>query len=184
MKKLIVILLCMLMLTSCGTSSKTALGMISKRYAAGNDMTDEGRAETKTTCCTLTLDEKGTVLNISVDMVKSDFDIDSNGVITNDIAEKLYTNKELKDEVGYKRFSKLGKEWYEQVESFEKWAIGKNINDVLNAEHEELPEDSKEEPLSAFVDMDLTDILEAVEKAYAQIQAEFDAENSKEDKKE
>ena len=171
-------MLCMLMLTGCG--SKTALGMVSKRYAAGADMEADGRAESKTTSCALTLDDKGKVIDISIDMIRTNFDFDSDGVITNDIGEEVFTNKELKDGAGYRRHSKLQKEWYEQAEAFENWAVGKNIIDVLNAENEILPENSKDLPLSAQVDMDLSDILDAVQKAYEQIQAEYDAEkNSK-----
>ncbi len=182
MKKFIAVLLCLFMLTGCG--SKTALGIVSKRYAAGADMANDGRAETKTTCCALTLDDKGKVLDISIDMVKSHFDFDSKGVITNDIAEEVFTNKELKDDAGYKRNSKLNKEWYEQAEAFENWAMGKNIIDVLNAANEEQPEEGKGEPLSASVDMDLTDILEAVQKAYIQIQAQNEENNSRKNKSE
>ena len=182
MKRIAVILMCALILTGC-TSVKTGMGISSARSAVNATEGNEGRAKGKATCCALTLDDKNIVKSISIDSAEIMFDFSNEGKITSDIKDRILTNKELGDDYGLKKKYPNEKEWYEQVQDFEKWALGKNIEYVLNAENEVLTENSKDKPLKETVTMDLTEILNSVQKAYDDILAQKDAEEAAKSKK-
>lgn len=47
------------------------------------------------------------------------------------VAEGTFASKkELKDDYGMKGISPIGKEWYEQADAFEKWAVGKTAAEI------------------------------------------------------
>ena len=177
MKKIAIILMCALMLTGC-TSVKSGMGISSARSAVNASEEGEGRAKAKATCCYLSLDKKGIVKSISIDAAEIKFDFNNEGKITSDIKEDVLTNKELGDDYGLKKKYPNEGEWHEQVKAFEEWAVGKDINYVLNAENEVLPEGSKDKPIKEIVTMDLTEILNSVQKAYDNILAQTEAEEN------
>jgi len=50
------------------------------------------------------------------------------------VAEGAFASKkELKEDYGMKGISPIGKEWYEQADAFEKWAVGKTADEITAA---------------------------------------------------
>lgn len=60
------------------------------------------------------------------------------------------SKKDLGDNYGMKDKSSIKKEWYEQVEALEKWAVGKTVEEVLN-----MPTTQKDEKHTVSADKDL-----------------------------
>ena len=106
MKKALVI--CMLVAALAGCSSKPAAK--TAKYESAKD-------------------EKGSY-NI-VDITITDDKITALSIDTY-YAPKSAFKKALKDDYGMKAASAIKKEWYEQMEAFEKWAIGKSVDEVKN----------------------------------------------------
>ena len=118
-------------------------------------------------------------MGISFDTIETRYDIDEDGFVINDIAEKVKTNKELKEDYGLKKSSDIGKEWYEQVNEFEKWAIGKTVSQVLNMyEKDEKQEEPLYNEVQKFITIDLADFLLAMENAYNTTVAKNTEENN------
>ena len=56
---------------------------------------------------------------------------DAVGHVTSDSTTSM-SKKDLGDNYGMKDKSPIKKEWFEQVEALEKWAVGKTVEEVLN----------------------------------------------------
>ncbi|MEG2143803.1 MAG: hypothetical protein RRY40_00595, partial [Oscillospiraceae bacterium] len=61
--------------------------------------------------------------------------------------------------------SDIKKEWFEQINSFEKWAVGKTVNEVSALELDENNIPLLEE-LKTGVTIDVSDQIAALKKAY------------------
>jgi len=74
---------------------------------------------------------------------------DATGHVTSDNSASM-SKKDLGDNYGMKDKSSIKKEWYEQVEALEKWAVGKTVEEVLN-----MPTTQKDEKHTVPADKDL-----------------------------
>ena len=92
---------------------------------------------------------------------------DAVGHVTSDSTTSM-SKKDLGDNYGMKDKSPIKKEWFEQVEALEKWAVGKTVEEVLN-----MPTTQKDEKHTVTADKDLmtgctisvTGFQQALEKA-------------------
>lgn len=90
-----------------------------------------GRAAISTTLVAAVFDNDGKIVKISIDEVESKIGFDSSGQLADFTAGEVKSKKELGDAYGMKAASSIGKEWYQQIESLEKWLEGKQINTVI-----------------------------------------------------
>lgn len=90
-----------------------------------------GRGAVSTTLVAAVFDNDGKIVRISIDEVESRIGIDSAGQLADFTAGEVKSKKELGDAYGMKAYSSIGKEWYQQVETLEKWLEGKAVTNII-----------------------------------------------------
>ena len=110
---------------------KVGVGSSTSISASDADADKDGSVQYNTTFAGIVLDGdviKYLYLDVAQDSVK--FGVDGTLVSTADQATP--TKREKEDAYGMKSASPIGKEWFEQAEGFEQWAVGKTLDEVLN----------------------------------------------------
>ena len=87
-------------------------------------------AQVNTYMTAVAVDKDGKVVKSIVDVAQVKVNYDENGVLTTDLAAEVKTKKELKEGYGMAKASSIGKEWFEQMEAFEDWMIGKTVAEI------------------------------------------------------
>jgi hypothetical protein len=111
-----------------GFASKTTISM--SKDLADKDGVKSGTAQADTMMCSVIVDKAGKVVKITIDTVQSPITFDETGKITTDKAATFQTKREKGDGYGMKKASKIGKEWYEQVDAIQKWMTGKTAEQI------------------------------------------------------
>ncbi|MDR7870978.1 MAG: hypothetical protein RIN55_08980 [Tissierellaceae bacterium] len=112
-----------------GIGSSKALGT----DANGNQVLP--RAQADVYMAATAFDADGKVVGTIIDTAQVKVDYDAEGKITTDKAAELKTKHELKEDYGMKGVSAstgIGREWYEQMTSFQEWMVGKSIDEIVN----------------------------------------------------
>lgn len=106
------------------------------------------------------LDADGKIVSCAIDAIQIKATVDENGEIAEDATTTFTSKKDLKEDYAMKSASPIGKEWYEQVENYEQWCIGKTVEEVKAG----VGEDGKpsDETLLTGCTITTTDITEAV----------------------
>jgi hypothetical protein len=90
--------------------------------------------------------------------------------VTSDKEAEVPSKKELGDDYGMLKASSIGKEWYQQIEAFEEWMIGKTVDEITGLEVMERDESHKNVPnvpeLTSSVTITVESYLAAVEEAW------------------
>lgn len=118
----------------------------------------------------VTIDGKDIIRDVKLDKYEIKVDVDKNGCIVGDLStDGVVGARELKYDYGMKSASKLSLEWFEQVENFEKWAIGKTVDELLGMKtvyiDEERPSVPGEPDLNVSVSISVGDFLKAIRAA-------------------
>ncbi len=87
-------------------------------------------AQVDTYMTAVALDKDGKVAKSIVDVAQVRINYDDSGVVTSDKTAELKTKKELGADYGMVKNSDIGKEWFEQMEAFEEWMIGKTADEI------------------------------------------------------
>lgn len=135
----------------------------------------DSKAQQDVTIAALALDAQGKIVKAHIDVAQSQFAVKEDGSFK--VAPESATFKtkhELKDKYGMKKASaKIGKikdgaEWYEQAKGFEKYIIGKTIDEVV-AIKTKASEDGKHPNVPAEADLLATTTIDigAFQKAVA-----------------
>ena len=165
MKKILTTLCAVAMLAGCtaGGSKKSSTNTSTKEETAATVMVGTGSVtsvsnkakegsdkEVKfdTTFASVVL-EGNVIKYVYFDVAQDKVTFDSAGHVTSDNTTST-SKKELGDKYGMKDKSSIKKEWYEQVEALEKWAVGKTVEEVLN-----MPTTQKDEKHTVPADKDL-----------------------------
>ena len=106
-----------------GTGSVTN---VSNKVKEGSDTA----AQFDTTFASVVL-EGNVIKYVYFDVAQDKVTYDATGHVTSDKTTSM-SKKDLGDNYGMKDKSSIKKEWYEQVEALEKWAVGKTVEEVLN----------------------------------------------------
>lgn len=95
-----------------------------------------GSAKAAVTTCALLLDHEGKIISVTFDCVEASANYINGGDVTweNNIRSK----RELGSNYGLKKYSSIGKEWYEQVDALEDYCIGKTVSDVSSMQMKEV----------------------------------------------
>lgn len=143
MKKIISALLLAVIMATTACGSKTPAATNNFNYKVGtasythtNDSygyTDgrNGRGAVSTTLVAAVFDNNGQIVRISIDEVESNIGFDQTGQLADFTPGEVKSKKELGDAYGMKAASSIGKEWYQQIESLEKWLEGKKVNTII-----------------------------------------------------
>ncbi|MEG0753635.1 MAG: hypothetical protein RR461_07380 [Angelakisella sp.] len=171
MKKLIALTLVLVLVAGCGAPTlKVGLGMVSdvSITAAGEK---DGKSQVDTTSCAVTVDANGKIVGISWDCTQGKAAFDKTGAAKSEAANDIKSKKELKDGYSMKKASAIGKEWFEQVDALEKYAIGKTVAEVTGMKtykkddnHLAVPD---VEELKSSCTMDVSAFLASLNKAAA-----------------
>lgn len=97
-----------------------------------------GRGAVSTTLVAAVFDNNGQIVRISIDEVETNVGFDNAGQLADFTPGEVKSKKELGDAYGMKAASGIGKEWYEQIESLEKWLEGKKANTIVGGATAEL----------------------------------------------
>ena len=124
-----------------GTGSVTN---VSNKVKEGSDTA----AQFDTTFASVVL-EGNVIKYVYFDVAQDKVTYDATGHVTSDNSASM-SKKDLGDNYGMKDKSSIKKEWYEQVEALEKWAVGKTVEEVLN-----MPTTQKDEKHTVPADKDL-----------------------------
>ncbi len=145
------------------TSKKAGLGIITS-IAKSKDMGDEGPvAQVDTTMAAVLVDGEGKIASISLDVAQNKVVYDKGLELVTDKIEMGKTKKELGAEYGMVAASKIGKEWFEQIEALETWMVGKTVEEIKGMKMVENV--SNEEDLKTSVTIKVNEYIAAIEKA-------------------
>ncbi|MDR7870977.1 MAG: hypothetical protein RIN55_08975 [Tissierellaceae bacterium] len=112
-----------------GIGSSKALGT----DANGNQVLPRAQADVYMTATAF--DADGKVVGTIIDNAQVRVAYDAEGKITTDKEAELKTKHELKEDYGMKGASAatgIGREWYEQMTSFQEWMVGKTVDEIVN----------------------------------------------------
>ena len=149
---------------------RTGLGTVIS-LAGSKGATDSAPASSmaEITVCAASFDSDGTILGVMFDVAEAGVEYDEDGAMTTDPNAEVKTKRQLGDDYGMKKVSGIGKEWYEQVDALQEWMVGKNAEEVLGmktAARDESADVPDEEELKSSVTISVTELLQALEKAY------------------
>ena len=165
MKKILTTLCAVAMLAGCtaGGSKKSSANTSTKEETAATVMVGTGSvtnvankvkegadttAQFDTTFASVVL-EGNVIKYVYFDVAQDKVTYDATGHVTSDNSASM-SKKDLGDNYGMKDKSSIKKEWYEQVEALEKWAVGKTVEEVLT-----MPTTQKDEKHTVTADKDL-----------------------------
>ena len=122
-----------------GPTTRIGLGMAVDSAVSPAEDDDDGRAEAKVTTCALLLDQEGKILSVKFDCTEAIATYNKAGAVT--WPDTYKSKKELGYDYGMKKYSSIGKEWFEQVNALEDYCTGKTVSDVSSMQLKE--EDGK-----------------------------------------
>ncbi len=122
-----------------GATTRIGLGMAVDSAVSPAEDDDDGRAEAKVTTCALLLDQEGKILSVKFDCTEAIATYNKAGAVT--WPDTYKSKKELGYDYGMKKYSSIGKEWFEQVNALEDYCTGKTVSDVSSMQLKE--EDGK-----------------------------------------
>ena len=140
--------------------------------ANGNEVLPRAQADVYMSATAF--DADGKVVGTIIDTAQVRVNYDAEGNITDDMDAELKTKHELKEDYGMKGVSAatgIGKEWYEQMEAFQEWMVGKTIEEITglpvkerDASHQNVPDVPE---LESTVTITVEGYLAVVEEAAA-----------------
>ena len=89
----------------------------------------DGSTTTDVSLVAVTVTEAGVIESCSIDAIQGKVTFDANGKVTSE-AGAVLSKKELGDDYGMRVASPIGKEWDEQVEAIEAYAVGKTVEEL------------------------------------------------------
>ena len=118
-----------------GATTSIGLGMAVDSAVSPAEDDDDGRAEAKVTTCALLLDQEGKILSVKFDCTEAIATYNKAGAVT--WPDTYKSKKELGYDYGLKKYSSIGKEWFEQVNALEDYCTGKTVSDVSSMQLKE-----------------------------------------------
>ncbi len=111
-----------------------------------------------------TSDASGKITSCIIDASQGIVNFDTTGNITNDITIAPQTKNELKEDYGMKQASGIGKEWYEEANTFAQYAVGKTVDELkgISVNEEGAPTVAD---LTSSVTINITNFVTSIEKA-------------------
>ncbi len=115
-----------------GSIVKVGLGN-STSIAASKDFDPEkgATAQADAIFAAVGLDKDGKIAAIQIDNAQTRVMYNPDGTLKTDLNQEPKTKRDLGPDYGMIKASKIGKEWYQQMDAFEAWMIGKTIDEVM-----------------------------------------------------
>lgn len=179
MKKTIALILSLVLvlsLSAVASAELLGLGVVTnigsvKEAAVKDGEKYDGQGQVNSVICTVVLDDNKVIKAVQFDTVQTKLTFNGEGKLTNDLEAAILTKIEKGEAYGMKGASAIGKEWFEQIAEFEKYIIGKTIEEVLaiptyerDANHKRVPDVAD---LKTTVTIDIGGYVDALVKAVA-----------------
>ena len=143
----------------------------SKGYANADGKETLPVAQVDTAMALTAFDKDGKVVATLIDNAQTKINFDKDGKITSDKNADIKTKIELGADYGMKKASTIGKEWFEQISEFEKWMVGKSVDEIKSLKVKERDESHKNVPdvpeLTSNVTITVEGYIAAVEESFA-----------------
>lgn len=147
-----------------GWNYKMGLGVVSRMKRANNAGSTDGSAEVETIIAAVSLDAEDRIMDCRIDMVEHVIPVSNTGAIGTQAQTEYRTKRELGDAYGMGNVSGIGKEWYEQVDAFEQYVVGKTIHEINGISTDEAGY-VQDENLNTSVTISISDFQAAIAKA-------------------
>lgn len=156
---------------TAGPIDKVGLGQnisIAKSKDATADATATAQADV--TIAAVGFDAEGKVASVTIDVAQTKVAFDKDMKVTSDKTAEVKSKKDIGPEYGMVKASSIGKEWFEQIEAFENWMIGKTVDEIKGLKVKERDENHKSVPdvpeLTSSVTITVENYIAAVEEAW------------------
>ncbi len=144
--------------------TQMGIGIVSRMKRVQNAGTTDGSAEINTTVAAVTVDAEGRILACMIDKVENKLSISNTGAVDAAANTEYPTTKEQGDSYGMKDASPIGREWYEQIQYFEQYVVGKTVEEINGIETDDHGY-AQESDLNSSVTISITDFQAAITKA-------------------
>ena len=111
---------------------RTGLAIVTGLDTVDATAEEEGSADFAITLAAILVDENDVIVDCAIDAIGHKFTFDTTGALTSDITADVLTKNELGDNYNMKTYGGAIAEWYEQVDAFEAYCIGKTIDEIQN----------------------------------------------------
>lgn len=153
-----------------GAITKLGLGLVTSIGKSKDLAEGAATAQVDTVMVAAGFDADGKIVSVTIDTAQDKVGFDGEMKLTSDTAVAGKTKKELGADYGMVGASEIKKEWFEQIEAFEAWMIGKTIDEVTGMEVYEKDENHKRVPdvedLKSSVTIDVGGYVDALQKAF------------------
>ena len=111
---------------------KTGMAVMTSPSLKNAEAEKDGTAGFDSTLIGVTVDKDGKIVDVEIDTVQAKIAFNANGEITSEIGSAFSTKTELGFDYGMVNYnaSSIGKEWFEQIDAFEEYIIGKTAEEV------------------------------------------------------
>ena len=148
---------------------RTGLAIVTGLGAMDASAEEDGNAEFAITLAAIMVDENDVILDCEIDAIGHKFTFDATGAITSDITAEVLTKNELGDNYNMVAYGGAIAEWYEQVDTFEAYCIGKTIDEIQNGALTESGY-AADADLATSATINLFDYVSALDAAYINAQ--------------
>lgn len=91
-------------------------------------------------------DADGKIVDVQIDVIQPAVNYTAEGEIDGEAAAEIPSKRDKGDEYGMKGASGIGKEWFEQMDAFQSWMLGKTVEEVTGLTVKEVDENHKAVP--------------------------------------
>lgn len=152
-----------------GIGVYTPVKKVDNAYELDGDLYD-GAIEADSTVCCVVLDENGVIVNVRFDVTQFSVTINAKGEVVKGVVkgDRIQSKGEKKEAYGMVAWGNApAGEWYVQAAAFEKYCIGKTVDEVLGLE---LGEDGKivDADVKASCSIIVADLMQALKMAAAE----------------
>lgn len=117
---------------AAGQIAKVGLGLVSSNAKSKDGAEGSGAvAQADTTLAAVGFDAEGKIVSVTVDVAQTKVEFAEDGTFAADLNADVQSKKERGADYGMAGASEIGKEWFEQMEAFEEWMIGKTAEEVI-----------------------------------------------------
>lgn len=148
---------------SAGTL-KTGLAVITGLSKSNDADGANGIAQVDSTIAAVAVDKDGKIQNCVLDAIEAQVVFDGAGKFITPTTSVFKTKTELADAYGLKKYSGIGKEWYEQAAAFSKYVVGKTADEVKAIKVDD-SNHATQADLKASVDIPIGWFVAAIDKA-------------------
>ena len=113
-------------------SLSTGLAIVTSLATQDASAEEEGFSDFGITLAAILVDENDVIVDCAIDAIGHKFTFDATGALTSDITADVLTKNELGDNYNMKTYGGAIAEWYEQIDAFESYCIGKTLDEIQN----------------------------------------------------